>query len=182
MTSIEPEIRSFVVGVIGLSLGAWRIAFNLGAYHTVFYDQLFSAWVMISVILLLSFFLDTPETTIGWQGRLMLAAPTLVILLGVADQRMAVSVPGGLLVALNVSVLLISLPLAIYIATELFNPQFFQLSEARLKFALVIAVVAVLWLGYYAGVNNDAILTCGDFRIAGDDTPANCRPGPPATF
>jgi hypothetical protein len=40
----------------------------------------------------------------------------------------------------------------------------------------------VLTLGYYAGANNDLLVTCGDFQIAGDDAPANCRPGAAVTF
>jgi hypothetical protein len=182
MDSLRPELRTFVVSVAGLSLGAWRIAFNLGAYHTVFYSQLFSAWVIITVILLMSLFLSAAETRIGWPGRLMLVAPTLVLLLNTLDQHQVLGVPDGLSVLLNALVLLIALPYALLVAIQLFNPEFFQLTETRLRAAFVITILAVLALGFYAGANNDLLVTCGDFRIAGDDTPANCRPGPPSTF
>lgn len=44
----------------------------------------------------------------------------------------------------------------------------------------MIAVVIGIG-GFVLGRTNDRYLTCGDFVVSGNDQPANCRPGGPAT-
>ena len=42
MDQIRPEIRTFALGTIGLATATWNVTFNLGAYRTVFYSNIFA--------------------------------------------------------------------------------------------------------------------------------------------
>ena len=98
------------------------------------------------------------------------------------DLPLSLNIPDAFDIALATVVLLLSLPYALYVATNLFNPELLKLSDTRLKLAFAVTILAVFAIGFWAGANNDLIMTCGDFKIAGDDTPKNCLPGPPQTF
>lgn len=57
-------------------------------------------------------------------------------------------------------------------------PEHFALPSRRLRATAIGIVLLVALTGFLAGQLNHQLLTCRDFVIAGDDTPANCRPPP----
>lgn len=74
-------------------------------------------------------------------------------------------------------VVVVSIPTVLRILIEMFTPKVAPLANPRmLSFALRI-VVLVAVAGFAVGRNNDAFLTCDDFKIAVSDQPTNCAPG-----
>lgn len=183
MEQIRPEIRTFIIGAVTMSTGAWGIAFNLGAFHTIFFTDLFNAWAVVTAILLAVLLLPPGDSPLPWWGVVLLTVPTLGLGLFYVGHHQGANVwldRSAVLVG-TVSYL-ISLPYAFYVGINVVNADFLSLPSRRLRISLIAVVFAIISIAYVAGSNNDALLTCGDFRISGNDQPPNCRPGPPLTF
>ena len=183
MDKIRPEIRTFVLGTIALSTATWNIAFNLGAYRTVFYHNIFTVWVTVTAILMVVLLVPKRDVPVPWWGKLLMLVPTVSIaLLSVNPGNSEQEILDGFIISLGLFASLVCLPYAIYVVVNVVNVDLLNLPETRLKIYLVLIVLVVGLIGYWVGANNHLFLTCGDFKIAGNDTPSNCRPGPPARF
>jgi hypothetical protein len=55
------------------------------------------------------------------------------------------------------------------------NPDFAEL-PGRKKGIVIATVGLFLIIGFGIGARNDLLLNCGDFKISGNDLPANCVP------
>lgn len=182
MDQIRPEIRTLLLGAVTMSTAAWSIAFNLGAYHTVFFTDLFKAWAAVTAVLIAVLFLPRQDSPVPWWGIGLLIVPTLGISLVPIGHATALTwVDQGAMVTSAVAYL-VSLPYALYVGIRIVNADFLTLPSRRLRIALLVTVLLVVVAAFAAGAHNDALLTCGDFIISGNDQPANCRPGPPLTF
>lgn len=183
MDKIRPEIRTFVLGAIALSTATWTVAFNLGAYHTIFYRSIFIVWVTVSTIFLISLLVPEQDVPIPWWGKVLMLVPTvLVVLIPLHTTSFGNQQLEGFLIAVSTIILIICLPYALYVAANVINADLLALPEARLRIYLVLIVLVVGVIGFWMGANNHFFLNCGDFKIAGDDQPANCQPGPPLQF
>jgi hypothetical protein len=183
MDQIRPEIRTFVLGTIGLSTATWNVAFNLGAYRTIFYGNIFAVWVTVTAILLVVLLVPERDVPVPWWGKLLMLVPTVgVALVPINSINNEGEVTNWFTIGLGLIAILVCLPYAIYVVVNVINADLLNLPETRLKIYLVMIVLVVGLMGYWAGANNHVFLTCGDFKIAGADMPANCRPGPPAQF
>ena len=180
MEKIRPEIRTFVLGAIALSTATWNVAFNLGAYQTIFYRSIFIVWVTVSTIFLISLLVPEQDVPVPWWGKVLMLVPTAwVVLIPLHTQMPDNNQLEGFLIAVGTVILIICLPYALYVAVNVVNADLLMLPEARLRIYLVLIVLIVGMIGFWMGANNYYFLNCGDFKIAGDDQPANCRPGPP---
>ncbi len=183
MDQIRPEIRTFVLGTIGLSAATWNVAFNLGAYRTIFYGNIFAVWVTVTAILLVVLLVPERDVPVPRWGKLLMLVPTLGVVLVPINSNIGQSrITEWMVIALGLFALVVCLPYALYVVVNVVNADLLNLPETRLKVYLVIIVLVVGLIGYWAGTNNHLFLTCGDFKIAGDDLPKNCTPGSPLQF
>ncbi len=186
MNQMKPEIRTFFVSAVGMSTVAWRIAFNLGAFKTVFFESIFGVWVAVTVILVGLLLMPGRDTALPIWGKALMLIPTLALLSAFLNTAVAAAVSSEVdswldswLILLGVFAAVVSLPYAIYLAVKIIDIEIFQLPGIRLKVMLFSIVVAMALTGFFVGANNDHFLNCGDFKISGNDLPVNCRPGPP---
>jgi hypothetical protein len=183
MDKIRPEIRTFVLGTIALSTATWTVAFNLGAYRTIFYSNIFTVWVTVTAILLVVLLVPERDVPVPWWGKLLMLVPTLGVALVYTDSNISErEISNWFAIGLGLFAFLVCLPYALYVVVNVVNADLLDLPDNRLKVYLVIIVLLIGLMGYWAGANNHLFLTCGDFKIAGDELPANCRPGPPLQF
>ncbi len=177
-TITPSEYKTFVLASLALALAVWPIGFNLGAFNAVFFDEIFRVWVAASVILLISFVVPDRYLEVGWQGRLAMALPTLwvagVVFSGNTIQQAANEPFAGWV---GLAVLLIALPYSIYLWAILVTPDFESVSHRFLQVVLIGLLVIIGFVGFAVGRNNDLFLTCDDFRVSGNDLPANCSAG-----
>ena len=174
-TISSSEYKTFVLASLALALAVWPIAFNLGAFNTVFFDEIFRVWVAASVILLISFIVPDRFLEVGWMGRLAMALPTawvVIVLLSGNTIQQAANEPFSAWIGL--AVLLIALPYSIYLWAILVTPDFESIGHRFLQWALIGLLVVIGFVGFAVGRNNDLFLTCDDFRVSGNDLPANC--------
>jgi hypothetical protein len=171
------ELRGFFASTLGASLVAFDLAFDLGAYHTVFYSRLLQPLVVSSVLLLGALALRRQITVRPWL-LVGLATPFtwlgFRLLVPVAPDDLWYHIADLVLIGLS----LLSLPLTLWVLARILAPEYFALSTRRLRLTAVAIVLIVAVMGYLAGRFNDHILTCQEFVVAGDETPANCRPPP----
>lgn len=183
MDKIRPEIRTFTLGAVALSTAAWNIAFNLGAYHTVFYRNILVVWVTVTAIFFVTILLPEQDVPVPLWGKLLMLVPTIgLLLMPISAQSTMGWAVDWLLIGLSVFAFLICLPYAIYVAVNIINADLLALPETRLKVYLLLIVLVVGLIGFWMGANNYRFINCGDFKVAGDDQPANCQPGPPMQF
>ncbi len=179
----EPESRPdrdrtygpAAVAIVTIALTAWPIAFNLGAYGVVFYQDVFQI-VVVSTVAFAIVLVRSPYDGLAlWFTRIALAAPAVwlagaVLLfdsLGEAVDNVVYSLV-GLVIAV------VSIPTVLRVLVELFTPGVQMLENRRVLAYAVGVVTLVAAAGFVIGSNNDAFLTCDDFKIAGSDQPTNC--------
>ena len=161
------------VAALTVGLLTWPIAFNMGAYRAIFYDDIFRLLVASSILLVVVLVNPAYPSPWNWVVAIALAAPlgwfvAAVLLAGSTGE--AVDRP-AFVVALSV-VLLFSVPVTLRLLVHLFTP---ELTEGRRMTLGVVAVVAtVAIIGFVFGRHNHRFMTCEDFTIAGSAEPENC--------
>jgi hypothetical protein len=81
--------------------------------------------------------------------------------------------------AVLIGLTVLSLPLILWVLARILAPDYFALSSRRLRVVAVGIVAVIAAVGFLVGRFNDRVVTCEDFVLAGDDTPANCAKAPP---
>jgi len=170
-----PRYGPIAVATVTTALVTWPIAFNLGAYDAVFYDDVFKFVVAASVGVAVALVWSP------YRGRELalrcaaLGAPALWLVLSIIwfdSTAAAASDPVFGVLALLAA--LVSVPTVLKMTIDLFVPELGSVGDPRaVAFALVVVVIVAV-AGFVVGANNDAFLTCEDFKIAGADQPSNC--------
>lgn len=158
---------------------AFMVGFNLGAFGVVFFDQLLTIWVIATVILVASIVSDTPPNT--WPQRLVLLVPSLWLVAAWIDNTFTLESQERMVFALTVVVTIFVLPAVGWILITVINADFANL-PGRNKGIVITTVGLFIVIGFALGARNDLFLDCGDFKISGNDRPANClevTPGGP---
>lgn len=170
-----PSDRASLLIAVAASSGAFAIGFNLGAFGVVFFDRLLAIWVVASIVLLASFVTDLPPRR--WPGRLVLAVPSLWMVLALLSDPAGEDAASQLVFAVTLVVTLVTLPFIAWSLLSALKPDVLDLPR-RHRIALAGAVVGFALVGLGIGARNDLLLTCDDFKLSGNDLPANCVSGP----
>ncbi|MGI9603295.1 MAG: hypothetical protein ACR2QE_15515 [Acidimicrobiales bacterium] len=166
------------VATVTMALVTWPIAFNLGAYGEVFYSDVFSFVVAATVALLVASVASPYEGRRRWLVQVALAGPVIWLLLSVVlFDSTAAAASHGVFGLVGLAVAVVSIPMVLKLLIDMFVPDFIDVPNTRRLVFFVGVIVAVALAGLAVGANNDAFLTCDDFRVAGSDEPANCRSG-----
>ena len=173
-----PRFGPFAVAAVTMALVTWPIAFNLGAYDAVFYQDIFQFVVAATAGLAVTLITSPYRGRTLWLVRLALAAPAAWLALSVIyfDSTMDAAAD-PVFGVLGLVAAVVSIPTVLTLLMDLFVPELTSLRESRLIVAAVAVIVLIAVAGYAVGANNDAFLTCEDFTLAGSDRPANCAPG-----
>ncbi len=170
-------LRVFFASTIGASLVVWEVAFDLGAYHTVFYSRLFQILVVSTVLLAGSLILRHQVRVRLWM-RFVLAVPLLWLLERSVAPLGHTSTAAKVLDDVMVGLVVASLPFTIWALVRILAPDFFDLHNRRLQVISVVIVVLIAVAGFLVGQFNYRFTTCHDYIVAGDNTPSNCRNQP----
>lgn len=165
------------VATVSLSLVVWPIAFNLGAYGEVFYDDVFRLVVAAAAAFAIGAVASPYQGWRRWFSQTALAAPALWFALAVTlFDSTAAAASDPVLGGLGLLVAVVAVPMVLKLLMDLFTPELSSTRiSARLAYAAAV-VVLVASAGFAVGANNDAFMTCDDFKVAGADQPSNCAP------
>ena len=165
------------IATVTMALVTWPIAFNLGAYDAVFYDDVFQFVVAATAGLAVTTITPPYRGRTLRSVRLALAAPAVWLGLSVIYfDSTAEAAADPVFGVLGLVAAVVSIPTVITLLIDLFVPELTSMRETRLVASAIAVIVLIAVAGFAVGTNNDAFLTCEDFTIAGSDQPANCAP------
>jgi hypothetical protein len=162
------------LAAVTLSLVTFGLAFNLGAYDVVFYQDVMKLVVAATTLLVVTFVSPSGRSPTRWMTRVALASlpawfVTAVIVHGSTGEALRQT---GFKIWLALSALT-AVPLTLELLVEMFTPEVRQLRNRRL--AILVAVVVVVGAaGFVVGREHPRFLTCSDFAIAGAAEPESC--------
>ena len=130
-------------------------------------------WVIATIVLVASIITRLPPHT--WPRRIALLLPTLWLIVSWIDNNMDVANSESALQVVALAVTLIALPFVGWFLITAINTDFAELPRTH-KTAVVGTTALFLVVGFIFGARNDALLTCEDFKVSGNDQPQNCTP------
>ncbi|MGI9586088.1 MAG: hypothetical protein ACR2N7_10910 [Acidimicrobiia bacterium] len=163
--------RATVLITAGSGSIAFMLGFNYGAHGVVFFEQIFTVWVVATVVLVASVFTRVEPRT--WGRRLILLIPSLWIVISWLANNTDAERIDDLVLAFTLAVTLAALPFVGWILVTTINSDFAELPNRSKAFVLG-SVALFLVIGFLLGARNDLILTCDDFKVSGNDLPTNC--------
>lgn len=174
---LDGETSGFFIAAIATAPPIWTIAFNYGAYGTVFYNHLFVIWAASIAMFLAGLIAGKSadgRRAFSGPAALTLLLPSLWMVFDILSIESAagwVTVASLVLMALTV---LISVPYITYFLIMAVVLGVEKIQSPKFKLGLVAIAIVVACCGYWAGKNNFLIMTCEDFNVAGDTLPASC--------
>ena len=175
--SSEPEIRTFFVSTIATAMVAWDIAFNLGAFHTVFFARRHQLAVVLFVVVLGTLALRR-QVHVHWWVLAFLSIPFVWIVFRLIfperdSGQLTGTVDSGFLIAI-----IVIYPVAFWVVLRLMAPDYFDIPNLRLKIASFTIVIVVAGIGFLVGEFNNRFLSCEEFAVSGNYLPADCAESP----
>jgi hypothetical protein len=170
-TAASPSDRATLLVTVASATVAFMLGFNVGAFGVIFFDQLLLVWVIATIVLVASIISDLPPNT--WPRRLILLLPSLWLLAAWVDSAQDVPEGDRIVFFLTLGVTAVALPFVAWILVTAINTDFEELPRSN-KLLVIAAVGIAIVVGFGVGARNDFILTCEDFKISGNDLPANC--------
>ncbi|MEM7127798.1 MAG: hypothetical protein AAF702_15810 [Chloroflexota bacterium] len=173
---INPQLKTLLLASIALALTIWELAFNLGAFGTIFFSEFFWVWVTATVTLLVISLTLRDKSLIQWWGILMLAAPSIILVL----ESLLTMIGGSdaaydLISVITLLIAVVCLPYTIYVVSVITNESLLEVKDRQYQRSLMIIAVVIALVGFGVGRFNYLVLTCDDFKVSGNDLPANCR-------
>ena len=166
--------RATLLIAVAAASGAFVIGFNFGAFDVVFFDALLSLWVISTIVFIASFFTSLPPQ--GWLGRLLLLTPSVWLVLAWVADPAGEDAASDALYVFTLILALVTLPFIAWVLVSVIKPDVLELPPSH-RLAIIGAVIFPL-AGLGLGARNDAFLNCDDFKVSGNDLPANCTSGP----
>jgi hypothetical protein len=166
-----------MLAALTLSLLAFPVAFNLGAYDQVLYPDVFRIMVASLVLLGITFLAPAYQGPRLWLTRVALASPTVWALACVVVAGSTGEATGRpFFIGWLALIVVISVPVTLVMLLDMYNPGIRTERNRRILLWLTGIVLVVVSGGYVAGAHNDRLMTCGDFAIAGSAEPSGCAP------
>ena len=177
----KAEAKVFVISAIALSATVANATFWFGVFGRIFFTHILYIWIAATAALLASFFiprLETPLLRLPWQGRFLLALPTVWLVLAAlidVDNYQPDSPATWALWVLTLVSALVTFPYLLYVVILAVVPDIERLTHPKLLAALFGILVVMAAAGYVLGTHHDLFLTCDNFKTGGHDIPENCR-------
>src|SRR6476619_3837604 len=80
---VDPKLRALAVAAVGAAVISWWPAFTLGAYQTVFFEQLLALWAASTAAFLI-LVIFKQRRAVSWPRRLALLLPSVWLLVAFA--------------------------------------------------------------------------------------------------
>lgn len=168
-------VRTFVLCSVAVATSVWGIAFNLGAFGTVFFDDLFTVWVVATAVLLGLLIVPGGQKILRWYSVAILLSPTFWLVLNYLELSSGLLVAESFVFLMGIAIGVICLPYSIYLVVTILIPDLISLKGNDIKIRIASVGLIIALVGLFVGRNNNMFLTCEDFKVSGNDLPANCR-------
>lgn len=163
------------LAAVTLGMIVWPIAFNIGAYGEIFYENVFKLVVAASILLVIIVVNDVYRAPWNWIVRAALASPLLWLLVAayvVGSTSEAQDRP--VFMVWLVTILVVSVPLTLQLLVDMSMPELSRAGSRRITASIVAVVAMVGAVGFVVGRDHPRFMTCADFAIAGSTEPDDC--------
>ena len=163
------------LAAVTLGLLTWPIAFNLGAYGEIFFENIFQVVVASSILFVIVVINDVYAAPWKWIVRAALAAPLLWFLSAAyVTGSTTEALDRPLFVVWLVMIGIVSVPLTLRLLIDMSMPELTHTGSWRVTASVVALVVVVAAIGFVVGRDHPRFLNCRDFTVAGAAAPENC--------
>lgn len=159
--------------IVGISVAIWWPAFTIGAWGTLFFDQLLTVWAASSAAFIVVLIQPRGQKRRVWRA-LALLVPSVWLVLAVASEPSETDVLSSVVDVLAVIVGLLGIPAALWVLARLIWPDFGVGVSWRRRLVVIGAIAAITVISFELGVHQSAFLTCEDFTISGNSEPPGC--------
>lgn len=170
---VDPSVRAAAVATVAGALWASWIAFTLGAYHVIFFDQILAVWAASLGVFVITLSTRNPAGLPVLQ-RLALLIPSIWVVAALVLPIDALG-PDGVWLWINVAITLAGLPYLGLILLEVFQPGLLGALPRSTLWAVVASVLVVAIAAFGLGRLNYRLMTCEDFVVSGNARPTNCH-------
>lgn len=170
----DDGVRRLAAITVATSLLVWWPAFTLGVYDAIFFEQLFALWAAATAAFVVGLLLLGRRAQPAVYSLLL---PSVWIVLTWLTPADTTSLEHDLLLGFGVLVTLVGFPAMVALVLIMVVPDVESVTGRRDKVVAIGAVALVVVLSYTLGTQHPHLLTCGDFKISGNDQPAGCTPG-----
>ena len=161
---------------VAAALVAWWPAFTLGAWGSVFFEQILMLWAAATAAFVVVLLKE------GSQRLPRLLAASLLLpsvwLVGAVIPLDENSLLSDMVTWFGVGITLVGLPFMVWVILQVARPDVAEMVSVRTWVVAGVAVAVVVLLSFGLGRFNYVFLTCEDFRVSGNALPPNCAPGP----
>jgi hypothetical protein len=175
LQDIDPQWRTLVIAAVALAYPVGMTGFELGAYGEIFFDNMLSAWITVTAVLIILVAVPRKKLPGHRMHIWVLAIPSLWML---GRFITGLSSPGDLVHPLLFVTGAISfalcVPYAIYLVVRIANPELPDLRETRMRIFLALIAIAFLGAGYGIGLRNELFQTCEELQVHDEVLPAHC--------
>lgn len=174
MKHIDKKTAVLLSVLFPVLLVAWMLGFDLGAFGTVFYRNIMTAWVFAIVTFLSLIYVKWhKKVPVKWRTLLILLIPILWPAIDYADQHILNQYIHYFIV-FDYFLILITLCYSAYVFLKLIKYDIFDpLTHIHKIFILVLAILFGA-LGFFVGYHHYWFFECGHFQVSGEYVPENC--------
>jgi len=172
----DRQFQVYLLVAVALALNTWDVSFNLGVYGTIFFEKVFTIWVVSTTTILAYWLLDDSRVSLHWLVQVALLAPTATMILFALDNILPPEIIAETVVLIiYLVVLVVTLPITLYVVLVVTIPDIMTMRSNRKIAGLAGVVILIAAVGLAVGANHRLFLTCEDFKVSGNDVPADCR-------
>ena len=170
----DQRLQRLAAITVATSLLVWWPAFTLGVYDEIFFEQLLALWAASTAAFLVAVLLLGRRAQPSVYSLLI---PSVWIVLTWLIPGDRTSLGHDILFWLGVLVTLAGFPAMVALVLVMVVPGAESVRRGRDTIVAVAAIALVVGLSYTVGTQHRHLLTCGDFKISGNNEPAECTPG-----
>lgn len=174
MHHIDRKTKTVLTILFPVLLVVWNLGFDLGAFGTIFYRNVMTAWVFAVVTFVTLVYLKlSKKTEVKTSGIFVLLIPILWPLVDYVDQH----VPNNYIhyfILFDYLLIVLTMGFAGYIFLKIVKYDIFDPLTIYHKLTIFLAAVLFSFLGYWVGHHHYLFFECGHFDISGEYVPENC--------
>ncbi|WP_157858066.1 hypothetical protein [Streptomyces durhamensis] len=175
MRGLDSALRATATAAVGGTLVIWWPAFTLGAHKAgVFFDNVLALWAAATAVLLAGLAFRR-RGALPWGGWVALSLPSVWVVLAIAAPK---THGFPYLHYFEAVLTLVGAPMLTWLLSWILVPDYAALPVLQ-RLGAVAATVVVGILAFLLGKFNYLFLTCADFDVSGNNSPAHCARGEP---
>jgi hypothetical protein len=182
MRHIDKRTQTFFTILFPIILVAWNLSFDLGAFGTIFYRYVMTAWVFACITFITLIYLKfTKKTKIKTSGIVVLIIPILWPAIDFVDQHIPNEYTYHFII-FDYLLTVLTMGFAGYIFLKIVKFDIFDPLSFAHKVAIIIITGIFCIIGFLVGSHHYLFFECGHFQISGEYAPPNCYIPPYSDF